>query len=51
VREFVLKNLPIDQLVIGVKAVDRQGHESPVSAYVTEAMRPEADSPAGPQTQ
>ncbi len=34
-REFTLKNTPIDQLVFGVKAVDRDGHESPVSAYVT----------------
>jgi hypothetical protein len=33
VREFTLKNTPIDQLVFGVKAVDRSGHESPVSAY------------------
>lgn len=36
VREFTLKNTPIDQLVFGVKAVDRDGHESPVSAYVTQ---------------
>jgi hypothetical protein len=35
VREFTLKNTPIDQVVLGVKAVDRDGHESPVSAYVT----------------
>jgi Peptidase family M28 len=34
VREFTLKNTPIDQLVFGVKAVDRDGHESPVAAYV-----------------
>jgi hypothetical protein len=39
VREFVLKNTPIDQLVFGVKAVDQSGHESPVAAYVTEPMR------------
>ncbi len=32
-REFTLKNTPIDQLIFGVKAVDRDGHESPVSAY------------------
>jgi hypothetical protein len=36
VREFTLKNMPIDQFVFGVKAVDRDGHESPVSAYVNE---------------
>jgi hypothetical protein len=34
VKEFTLKNTPIDQLVFGVKSVDREGHESPVSAYV-----------------
>jgi hypothetical protein len=45
VREFTLKNTPIDQLVLGVKAVDRDGHESPVSAYVTQPRRVEA--PAG----
>jgi hypothetical protein len=39
VREFTLKNMPIDQLVFGVKAVDRDGHESPVSAYVTQPRR------------
>ena len=39
VREFTLKNTPIDQLVFGVKAVDRDGHESPVSAYVTQPRR------------
>ncbi len=33
VREFTLKNTPIDQLVFGVKSVDSEGHESPVSAY------------------
>jgi hypothetical protein len=39
VREFTLKNTPIDQLVFGVKAVDRDGHESPVSAYATPPRR------------
>lgn len=34
VKEFTLKNTSIDQVVFGVKAVDREGHESPVSAYV-----------------
>lgn len=34
VKEFTLKNTSIDQLVFGVKAVDNEGHESPVSAYV-----------------
>jgi hypothetical protein len=40
VREFTLKSTPIDQLVFGVKAVDRDGHESLVSAYaVTQPRR------------
>jgi len=39
VRQFTLKNTPIDQLVFGVKAVDREGHESPVSAYATLPQR------------
>jgi hypothetical protein len=39
VHDFTLKNTPIDQLVFGVKAVDADGHESPVSAYVTEPRR------------
>ena len=39
VTEFTLKNLPIDQLVFGVKAVDRDGHESPVAAYTTRPRR------------
>ena len=34
VRTFTLKDLPIDQVVLGVKAVDKDGHEGPVSAYV-----------------
>jgi hypothetical protein len=37
VKEFTLKNTSIDQLVFGVKSVDREGHESPVSAYVLAA--------------
>ena len=39
VREFSLKNTPIDQLAFGVKAVDRDGHESPVSAYTIPPRR------------
>lgn len=38
-REFILKNTPIDRFVFGVKAVDREGHESPVSAYVNAPLR------------
>lgn len=34
VKEFTLKNTSIDQLVFGVKSIDKEGHESPVSAYV-----------------
>jgi hypothetical protein len=33
-NQFTFPNTPIDQLVFGVKSVDRDGHESPVSAYV-----------------
>jgi len=36
VQEFTLKNVPIDQMVFGVKSVDSEGHESPVSAYWTQ---------------
>lgn len=36
VREFTIPNIPMDELVFGVKAVDRDGHESPVSAYFTQ---------------
>lgn len=39
VRQFTLKNTPIDQFVFGVKSVDRDGHESPVSAYWTTPRR------------
>jgi hypothetical protein len=39
VREFTMKDTPIDQLVFGVKAVDRDGHESLVSAYTTAPRR------------
>lgn len=41
VHQFTLKDTPIDQIVLGVKAVDVQGHESPVSAYVN-PVRPNA---------
>jgi len=44
VREFILKNTPIDQLVIGVKALDSDGHESPASVYVTQPRRMPAAS-------
>jgi hypothetical protein len=37
VKQFTMKNTPIDQLVFGVKSVDVSGHESPVSAYYTPA--------------
>jgi hypothetical protein len=39
VREFTLKNTPIDRIVLGVKSVDRDGHESPVSAYYNPPRR------------
>ncbi len=34
VHHYILPDTPIDQIVLGVKAVDDAGHESPVSAYV-----------------
>ena len=34
VNEYTLKNLSIDDVVIGIKAIDQQGVESLVSAYV-----------------
>ena len=34
VTEFVLRHVSIDDVVIGVAAVDASGHESLVSAYV-----------------
>ncbi len=34
VRTYTIKDLQIDHVVLGVKAVDREGHEGPVSAYV-----------------
>jgi hypothetical protein len=37
VKQFTMKNTPIDQLVFGVKSVDISGHESPVSAYTLPA--------------
>ncbi len=42
VREFTMKNTPNDQVVFGVKAVDQAGHESPVSAYVTQPSAEDA---------
>ncbi len=33
-HHYILPYTPIDQIVLGVKAVDDAGHESPVSAYV-----------------
>jgi hypothetical protein len=34
VNEYVLEGVSIDAVTFGVKAVDREGHESLVSAYV-----------------
>ena len=39
VTEFVLRQVSIDDVVIGVAAVDADGHESLVSAYVAPARR------------
>lgn len=35
VRTYTLPNLNIDEVVLGVRAVDQDGNESPVTAYVT----------------
>ncbi len=39
VREYVLPDVSIDDIVIGVKAVDRDGNESLVSAYAITPFR------------
>lgn len=44
VNEYVLPNVPIDMVVLGVKAVDRDGNESLVSPYLP------AESAAIPRT-
>ena len=35
VTKYTLTNVNIDEVVLGVKAIDKEGNESPVSAYVT----------------
>ena len=40
VREYTLKNFSIDDVVLGVKAISKDGFESPVAAYVA-TERPE----------
>ena len=47
VTEYTLKDFPIDDCVIGVKAIDRQGNERLVSAYVASQQR-QSGSPADP---
>ncbi len=39
VTEYTLPNVNIDEVVLGVKAIDKQGNESPVAAYVTPPYR------------
>lgn len=39
VTEYTLKNVNIDEVVLGVKAIDKEGNESLVSAYVTPPYR------------
>jgi hypothetical protein len=34
VLEYTIPNLSVDEVIIGVKAIDKQGNQSPVSAYV-----------------
>jgi Zn-dependent M28 family amino/carboxypeptidase len=35
VTKYILENVNIDEVVLGVKAIDQDGNESPVSAFVT----------------
>jgi Zn-dependent M28 family amino/carboxypeptidase len=39
VTTYTLPNVNIDEVVLGVKAIDKNGNESPVSAYVTATYR------------
>ncbi len=39
VAEFTMSNVPIDQYVFGVEAVDKDGHASPAAAYVPPVRR------------
>ncbi len=39
VTQYTLPNVNIDEVVLGVKAIDKQGNESPVAAYVTPPYR------------
>ena len=48
---FNLKDFPIDDCVIGVKAIDRQGNESLVSAYVVLPRQTLLDPPVAPDRQ
>ncbi len=47
VKTFTLKDMPIDQVVIGIKAVDKDGHEGPASAYINPPRAAAADAAAG----
>jgi hypothetical protein len=39
VSNYTLPNVNIDEVVLGVKAIDKNGDESPVAAYVTPPYR------------
>ncbi len=39
VTQYTLPNVNIDEVVLGVKAIDKDGNESPVAAYVTPPYR------------
>lgn len=39
VTQYTLPNVNIDEIVLGVKAIDKDGNESPVAAYVTAPYR------------
>ena len=39
VMKYTLPNVNIDEVVVGVRAIDKDGNESPVAAYVTPPYR------------
>lgn len=48
VTEYTFPNLPIDDIVLGVKAVGKNGVESPVSAYMIVPRAPGTTAPVNP---
>jgi hypothetical protein len=47
VTEYTLKDTQIDDCVLGIKAIDREGNESPVAAYMlpTRGVAAPAETP------